>query len=275
MIDEVMAYLSSQGYVDPSSSTFADNTYTKRLGFIIRRREVDREIVQARHYVTFVACPSILTGELIDTSKDELWNWLEPNSRRYQPDQGGIFLPLDKRTTLEGIVLEEERYRIGVTRTEFIERFLRINRNGYIELGCNLADQREDDIAFAFVHMIGLFWQFLGFVTDLYKLEGVHMPFKVMLNMKGTESTLLYHLGEGWPGPYERMSSYRPTCLETNIQILEELRSASIDEGNISEIVKRVATRVDNAWGERVPRCYNNATHDPDKQFPISKMRRY
>lgn len=200
---------------------------------------------------------------------------MEPNSRRYLPDQGAIFLPLNKRTTLEGIILEDEKYRIGDTRTEFIERFLRINRNGYVELGCNLADQEEDNIAFAFVPMIGIFWQFLGFITDLYRLEGVHIPFKVMLNMKGTENTLLYNLGEGWLEPYDRMRSYRPTCLDTNIQVIEELRSASIDEGNISEIVKRVATRIDNAWGQREPRCYNNVNHDPSKQLPLHHIRRY
>ena len=277
MKDEVVAYLSSQGYTDSSSSTFAENTYTNRLGLIIHRREgFHREIVQAHHYATFVAYPNIFTYELIDTSRDALWNWLDPNTRRYQPDPNGIFLPLDKRTTLDGIVLEGERYSIGDTRTEFIERFLRINRNGYIELGCNLADQEEDDIGFAFVPMIGIFWQFLGFVTDLYRLEGVHMPFKVMLNMKGTENTLIHNLGEGWREPYDKdIDMYRPTCLDTNIQIIEELRSADVDESNISEIIKRVATRVDNAWGQREPRCYNNANRDPNKQLPVRQIRRY
>ena len=273
MIDEVIAYLSSQGYTDPLSSTFAENTYTKRLGLIIHKREVNREIVQAHHYTTFVAYPNILTDELINTSREEFLNWLDPNIRQYSPDPGGIFLPLDKRTTLEGIVLLDNRHRIGDTRTEFIERFLRINRNGYIEFGCNLVRQIEDDIAFAFVPMVGLFWQFLGFVTDLYKLEGVHMPFKVMLNMKGTENTLICNLGEGWADPFN--AKYRPTCLDTNIQIIEELRSADIDETNISEIIKRVATRIDNAWGELEPRCYNHVNHDKDRHFPARKMRWY
>ena len=104
MVDKVIAYLLSQGYGDPSSNAFAENTYTKRLGLIIHRgKGSHREIVQAGHYATFVTCPNVLTDDLIDTSKDELWNWLEPNSRRYPPDPGSIFLPTDKRTTLEGI----------------------------------------------------------------------------------------------------------------------------------------------------------------------------
>jgi len=276
MINEVMAYLSSQGYADPSSSTFADNTYTKRLGLIVGRKEGKREIVQARHYTTFVACPSILTDELINTSREEFWNWLDPNSRRYPPDPGGIFLPRDKRTTLEGIVLLDERYRIGDTVTGFIERFLRVNRNGYTELGCNLARQEGDDIGFAFVPMVGMFWQFLGLVKDLYTSEGVDMPFKVMLNMKGTGNTLIYNLGKGWREPFhEGIDTYRPICLDANVQIIEELRSVDVDDSRIAEIVKRVATRVDNAWGQREPRCYNNANRDPNRQFPVGQMRYY
>ena len=276
MINEVQAYLSSQGYADPSSSAFGDNTYTKRLGLIIRREDGSPEIAQARHYTTFVACPNILTDELISTSTEEFWNWLDPNNRRYLPDLGGVFLPTDKRTTLEGILLSGERCQIGDALTGFIERFLRINRNGYIELGCNLARQRGGDIGFAFVSTIGSLWQFLGFVTDLYRLEGVHMPFKVMLNMKGTEHTLLHDLGEGWREPFgEGEHAYRPTCLDPNIQIIEELRSVDVDDRSIAEIVKRVATRVDNAWGQREPRCYNSAGHDPERQFPIGRMRYY
>jgi len=274
MVDKVMAYLSSQGYGDPSSNEFAENTYTKRLGLIIRGRDVPREIVKADHYVTFVACPNVFMYDLIDTSSDELWSWLDPSSRRYPPDPGGIFLPMDKVTTLEGIVLMGENYYIGGTRTEFIRVFLRINRNGYIELGGSLAAQDESDIAFAFVPIIGFFWQFLGFVTDLYRLEGIHMPFKVMLNMKGTEGLLLYNLGDGWLEPYDRdIHPFRPTCLEPNIQIVKELRSATMGEDQIAEIVREVANLVDNAWGQREARCYNAPKRDPNRQLPINQMR--
>jgi len=92
--------------------------------------------------------------------------------------------------------------------------------------------------------------------------------------MKGTEGLLLYNLGEGWLEPYDSMGPYRPTCLEPNIQIVRELRSTNLNEDNISEIVKEVATRVDNAWGQREPRCYNHANRDPARQFPARRMRR-
>ena len=275
MFDIVKEYLSSQGYIDPSSSTFADNAYTKNLGMLIRHRIETRDMVQARHFVTFVACPGILTDDIIDTSKDELWNWLDPDDRRYQPDPRVIFLPLVKTTTLDGIMLAENNYRIGDNDTGYQEIFLRINRNGYIELGCNLASQNEDEIGFALVPMIGLFWQFLCFVNELYKLEGMHMPFKIMLNMKGTEGALLHNLGVGWTEPHgERRRSYRPTCNIPNVQIIKELRSATIDTDDIAKIVREVATRVDNAWGQREARCYNNVKHDPSEQFPINQMGR-
>ena len=275
MTDTVTAYLSSQGYTDPSSSAFADNAYTKNLGLLIRHQEATREMVKASRYVTFIACPSMLSDDSIDTLKDELWNWLDPSIRRYQPAPGLIFLPLEKTTTLNGIMLAEQNYSIGDKNTGFTEYFIRINRNGFVELGCSLATQYEDEISFAFVPMIGLFWQFLCFVNELYILESMHMPFKIMLNMKGTEGALLYSLGVGWTEPNEGgRRAYRPTCNIPNVQVIKELRNATIDAADIAKIVKEVATRVDNAWGQREARCYNNIKHDPTEQFPINQMRR-
>lgn len=272
MTDRVIAYLSSQGYRDSLSSEFADNTYTSQLGMLVPRA-VDAKVVQASHYVTFVTCPDLLADDLLDTSAEELWSWLEPNSRRYQPDPGGIFLPVNKRMTLDGVILTDERYYLRDAQSKFIPRFLRINRNGYIELGCNLARKEGDDVAFAYVPMIGHFWQFMGFVVELYRREAVYTPFKVMLNMKGTEGALLYSLGEGWTEPFDKPREYPPRCPEPNIQIIKVVRSADLSDDLIAELVKEVAKRVDNAWGQRESRCYNHADRDPERQLPINKMR--
>ena len=267
-------YLSSQGYYDPSSNTFAENIYTRQLGMRVREEQVPSTYkVPAGHFATFIACPDFLTDDLIDTGKDELWDWLEPNNRRYQPDPGGILLPRDKRTTLDGIIIIDEDYLPADNQRKFQHRFLRINRNGYIELGANFAIKYKGDVYFAYVPMIGFFWQFLGFVIELYRLAGVHSPFKVMLNMKGTEGALLWSLGKGWLEPLGDMREYRPLCPEHNIQIIKQLRSSTVDDSAIAEIVREVATRVDNAWGQRETRCYNNPKHDPEEKFPIAQMR--
>lgn len=266
--------LSSQGYNDPVSTTFAENIYTRQLGIRVRGEQVlSTYKVPADHFSTFVACPDFLADDLIDTGKDELWNWLEPNTRRYKPDPGDIFLPMDKRTTLDGIILTDEDYFPNDNQRKFIHRFIRINRNGYIGLGGNFAMKYKGDVYFAYIPMIGFFWQFLGFVLELYRLEGVHSPFKVMLNMKGTDGSLLYNLGKGWLEPIGDMRQYRPLCPERNIQIIKQLRSSAVDDSAIAEIVKEVASRVDNAWGQRETRCYNNPQHDPSGEFQINKMR--
>lgn len=273
MNDRLIYYLGSNGYGDPSSYVFAENTYTRLLGIVIRRPEYKREIVQAEHFVTFVACPNIIFDDYIDTSRDELWNWLDINNRRYPPDIGGIFLPNEKRTTLDGIVLSDDKYQIGDIQLNLIPRFLRINRNGYLEMGCSLARKHGDDIAFAFVPTVGYFWQFINFVVELYRQENVNTPFKIMLNMKGTENALLYSLGKGWSEPIGEGREYRPRCIENNIQIIKEIKSADIEEGEVEKIVREVATQIDNAWGQREPRCFNNIKSDAQQQFPASQMR--
>jgi len=272
--NKAIEYLSSQGYSDPSSATFAENNRTRQLSMRIQGEQVFGQYeAPANHFATFVVCPDFLTDDLIDTGKDELWNWLAPNIRRYPPDPGGIFLPMDKRTTLDGIILADEDYLPTDNQHRFLHRFLCINRNGYIELGANFAAKYEGDVYFAYVPMIGLFWQFLGFVVELYRLEGVHSPFKVMLNMKGTEGALLHNLGKGWLEPLGNMRQYRPLCQEQNVQIIKQLRSSTVDDSAIAEIVKEVAARADNAWGQRETRCYNHPQHDPARGFPINQMR--
>lgn len=273
MTDRLIYYLASNGYGDPSSYAFAENTYTRLLGIVIRRPQYKREIVQAEHFVTFVACPNIILDDYIDTSRDELWNWLDINSRRYPPDIGGLFLPTEKRTTLDGIVLSDDKYQIGDIQLNLIPRFLRINRNGYLEMGCSLATKDGDDIAFAYVPTVGYFWQFINFVVELYRQENINMPFKIMLNMKGTENALLYSLGKGWSEPIGEGREYTPHCIENNIQIIKEIKSADIEEGEVEKIVREVATQIDNAWGQREPRCFNNVAHDQQKQFPTNQMR--
>ena len=273
MVNRVFAFLSSQGYTDISSPAFAQNAYTKRLGMIMRSDEADLEVVQAYHHVTFVAFPSIVEEDLINTSKDEFWQWLDPNVRRYQPAPQIIFLPVNKRTTLEGVCMEEWYHYEG-KQANFVRRFLRINRNSYIEMGLtSLATTYEGNIAFAFASMIGAFWQFMNFVRDVYSREGMLMPFKVMLNMKGTKNSLLYDLGHGWRDPFDALSRHRPQCLEPNVQIVKELRSVSIDDDTIASIVKEFATRVANAWGERIPRCYNYSGQDPEEKLRVDTMR--
>ncbi len=273
MTDQLIYYLASNGYVDPSSFTFAENTYTRLLGIVIKSPQNKREIIKAEHFVTFVACPNIILNDYIDTSRDELWNWLDRNNRRYPPDIGGIFLPAEKRSTLDGIVLSDNKYTMGDVHFNLIPSFLRINRNGYLEMGYSLAKGYGDDIAFAYVPTVGYFWQFINFVVELYRKENVNMPFKIMLNMKGTENALLYILGEGWSEPIGEGREYRPYCIENNIQIIKEIKSADIKEGEVEKIVREVATQIDNAWGQREPRCFNNIKFDAQQQFPIGKMR--
>jgi hypothetical protein len=267
-------YLSSQSYSDPSSATFAENIYTKQLGMRARGEQITSVYeVPASRFATFVACPDFLTDDLIDTGKDELWNWLDPNSKRYPPDLGGMFLPRDKQATLDGIKLTEENYFPPDSQRKSLKQFLRINRNGYIEMGGSFAMKYNDDVYFAYIPIVGFFWQFLGFVSELYRLEGLHSPFKVMLNMKGTEDALLYNLGKGWLEPLDDMREYRPLCQEHNIQIIKQLRSSAVDDSAIAEIVKGVASRIDDAWGQRETRCYNNPQFDPSEEFQIKKMR--
>ena len=72
-----------------------------------------------------------------------------------------------------------------------------------------------------------------------------------------------------------REGSSRPSKKweESSSQIIKVVRSADLSDNLIAELVREVAKGVDNAWGQREPRCYNHANRDPERQLPINKMR--
>ena len=138
-----------------------------------------------------------------------------------------------------------------------------------------MAESYDGNILFHYVPMIGLFWWFLEFALDVYKREAIHVPIRVILNMKGTKDSFLWNLGDGWAEPFGEGREYRPICIEPNTQIIEEIRTPFIEEIDKELLVRKVAGFVDNAWGQREVRCFNNKARDAQQRLSIDKVRSF
>ena len=273
--NRVLDFLSAQGYGDRESDGFAMNRFTASLGMSESNPPGQRKVIAAQSFVTFVAIPEIMEEDLLDVSSDRLWGWVDPNLRRYEPADGLIFLPLNKRMTLDGILLTGDRLWAGGEQTNRLDRFVRILRNGFVEMGWASAQKEGQEVFFPFASMIGYVWLFMEFVQDLYTETAVHSPIVVMLNMKGTEDALLHDLGDGWVEPYSQdvIDGYRPRCLDRNVQIFRAVGVPGRIHERIQVTLREFATIVENAWGERKPRCYNSPERDPEERLNLSKLR--
>ncbi len=263
---ETKEYLASRNYLDVTASNFAENSLSKRLymtdGGSVR--------TPALSFVTFVSCPDTLVRDAFDIFGDELWQWLQPGLRLYPP--AGLLLPIGaKRPVFDGVLLFEER---RVPDGPFWDRYLFVARNGFAEMGLSRAQRYQGQMHFPLVEIVGRFWQFLGFATDLYRTQGLLRPFSVMLNMKGTARSALHNLGDGWPEPteYRMLGEPLPNCLDPNLQFVRNMRNPDVTPDDIERVVREIAAQIDAAYGSRDVRCFNHPDKGPTRAFPHEKM---
>jgi len=264
---ETEQYLASRNYLDVTASNFAENSLSKRL--YMHDQTGGSVRTPALSFVTFVSCPDTLLRDAFDIFGDELWHWLEPGLRLYPP-VGDPLLPAGgKRTVFNGVLLTEER---GRDESAFWHRYLLVARNGFTEVGLSLPQRRNGRILFPFVTIIGRFWQFLHFVTDLYSCQGLLRPFSVMLNMKRTAGSALDNLGDGWVDPTTWPYDYAPECLEPNLQFVVSMRQPNVTPEDIERSVREIAAEIEAAYGSRDLRCFNHPNEDPSRGFPHQRV---
>lgn len=84
----------------------------------------------------------------------------------------------------------------------------------------------------------------------------------VQLNLANVRGTCLVNLGEGWPFSMEGP-------LEPHVQHLKEVAVQRLEEALIESTVREFATRVENAFAQDRPRCFNRE----DDAFPPDQFR--
>jgi hypothetical protein len=267
---ETEQYLARRNYLDVAASNFAENSLSKRL-YMHETTERSYAPIAAESLVTLLSFPDTLARDAIDTIGDELWHWLAPTLRLYPPTDDPLLPVGGKRTVFDGVLLTEER---GRDESAFWHRYLLVTRNGFTEVGLSLPQRRNGRMLFPFVTIIGRFWQFLGFVTDLYSSQGLLRPFNVMLNMKRTAGSALDNLGDGWTEPTTWPYDRPPECLEPNLQFVVSMREPNVTPEDIERSVREIAAQLDAAYGNRDPRCFNHPNIDPTRAFPHQKVSR-
>jgi hypothetical protein len=267
---ETEQYLAKRNYLDVTASDFAENALSRHL-YMYEATGTVTAPTAAQSFVTFVSCPDTLARDAIDIFGDELWQWLQPTLRLYPP-AGGLLLPIGaKRTVFDGVLLIEDRGP-----RSFWDSYLFVARNGFAEMGLSRAQRYQGQMHFPLVEIVGRFWQFLGLVTDLYRVQRLLRPFSVMLNIKGTAGSTLHSLANGWPEPSEYRSQleHPPTCLESNLQFILNMRNPDVSPDDIERCVREIAAQIDAAYGSRDLRCFNHPKVDSNQAFPHHKMSR-
>jgi len=273
-MDELLAYLKARdseqdrqkwldqrGYADPRHPAFLLNARTRRL---FPKNDDDADLAGRTPLAVFVALPEPPLTEVIDTSQEAVWEWMNDPRRCYEPTHGG-FLRGTPRIAFDGIVWDKDR--------SGIRSYLAVERSGVVEmaLGTRIYKAWKQRIFIRFTPLIGYLWQFLGFAGDYYKTFGQTKPFTLFVGMRETDGAFLAGLAKGWKDPTSQECGWEafPQCQEPGILVRKDKLGPAIAPELARDVVREVATKIDNAWGERIPRCYIKATHDPSQPFDI------
>jgi hypothetical protein len=272
MRGEVEQYLRKHGFFEPDDdANFCGNKLTRRLGMAYFD-ETSQPVVEPAHTtVAFVGCPTVLQDR-IDTASDEFRRWLDPTKRHYFPP--AMFIPhQSSRRTLGGIIRWNSLPRVEGAQVGFIREYLAVHRTEYVEYGYGDGVLWKGHRILNFIKVAGRFWQFLGFLRDLYDETNLTSTAVVLLNMANVGEAYLDGFGHGWrhissPIPREFGTE---ACLDTHIQLEEEMDIAALNDDQIEKTVRKLASRIGSAFEQDRPRCFNEA----DGSFPEDLFRGY
>jgi hypothetical protein len=225
--------LAQRGYVNPHSSDFGNNPYSRRLATRLASPESRPKRVPAEMWASFVLLPTA-SGSIQRPDRSEWSTWLTPDARRYPPDMGGLFVPHLVRPTLGGIACVEPHYLEGAAAD--LKEYLLVGFDGSVELGfCPASTRGESQRFFWGKQLIRRLWQTLNFSADVRSRLSILAPHLLAVNLRGTGGAALAGFAGRWIGEDPAASTWvdfedAPKCLEPNIQIRREFTAQDFEE---------------------------------------------
>lgn len=224
--------LRRRGYADPYADDFGDNPYTRRLATRVYSEGTPVRIPTGM-WASFVLLPTT-SGGVQRQDRREWSRWLDPNTRRYQPDMGGLFVPHLVRPTHGSIACVTPHYVEGAAAD--LEEYLLVSFDGSIELGFSPAAIRHESQRYFWGNqLIGRLWQTLNFAADVRARLNLLSPHLLAINLRNIGGAALAGFARRWAGRDPSvgfMVDFRdaPKCLEPNVQIRRELSAEDFEE---------------------------------------------
>ena len=234
---------------------------------LIKIREVP-EGYQGKPFVLFASCPRYLE-ERVDIASADFREWL---NQRDQIDLFGLnidFLDYNKEITSDSIrsikaYPDEEGNRIPI-------RYIEVFRNGYIENGLGaefMWSHKELGLMLQIAWFTAAFWLFMKFIKDTYAKLDYLDEISIIVTLSDIKGITLHGFGNKnekikWTNPYDfsRGLDRLPTAKQKNFRFEKNIIISELGEQEIEDIVKDVALRVSNAFGETIAKCFDDNGH--------------
>ena len=225
--------LSRRGYGDPSSASFGDSPYNRRLA----ARSPGGGMEGTLRWASFLLLPTSAAGTAL-ADRASLVDWLDPNDHRYEPHSRDLYLPTAvPRPVLGGVASLGAAYEDGRPVAGRIKDYVRVGFDGSVEYGfapvgvTALPDGTELPY-FIGTRIVAKLWQTLGFAAAVRSRLSMAAPHLLSVNLAQTEGAILAGFADGWEDPRGDFLELQeaPRCMEPNAQIRRELRAEDLDE---------------------------------------------
>jgi len=193
--ERLTRFLNDRRIDDLTSPDFALTPRTRRL----RCWGDGGKLEAACPFVVIHAVPEAALERVWLLSDERVWNWLDPNQRRYSPWNGGYFLPPSRKPTSDGIIFEDGGREHGAC----LDNYVVVETGGVVEIGLagDAAVIHEKQTGFNLLPIIGATWRLLRFVPEFYKQVAVASQFTVIVSIRKTQDSILGGLARGWNDP--------------------------------------------------------------------------
>ena len=274
--DEMKSFLNGRHLGNVSDANFALTPISEELSKSLRLlREVPDKFA-GNPFVLFASCPRYLE-ERIDIASADFRKWLDLNSKVNFFGLDIDFLNRDKTVSADNIFSLKE-VPTDEPQNKLPYYYTEINRNGYLEngLGADLMWANKDILLLQLGRFTVAFWMFMKFTRNLYEKIGYSDEIDVIVALADIKDLMLHGFGKKnetikWLNPYDFMfGEKKPICRQKNVKIEKNLMASDLNDENIEKIVKDVAVRTSNAFGENIAKCF-----DDSGQFDLETIRSF
>lgn len=273
--DEMREFLADRHLADVDDSEFAMTPLAREL--VRTWTELPyRELpdgFEGRPRVIFSACPRYLE-ERVDIASDDFRSWLDSNQSISLFHLNSVdFLDYNKEISAESIRSIKDLNRS--MDDDGVYRYVEISRNGYIEQGTGpelMWPHEKLGMLFQLTYFTAAFWLFVKFARAFYEKIGYVDEVVFNVALADVKGVILCGFGKknkgtNWaePGSFFHDRPGRPIAArQKNIKIERSVMASELSDERIEVLVKDVAKRISNAFGEQIAKCF-----DDDGNFNI------
>jgi len=265
-------FAEKNGYADPESEIFGRNEWSKKLGRYRGRGTHGEEVIKPTSWLSLVV--ELVSNQPVRVDIAEFAKTFPKQRFQGKNPYERFVMPRSAITTTRSVILFDSDRSLD-NRTEYWNRFLRIEKSGAIEycafIGLTGVYAPERLAAgtnvINYVQTIGEVWKFLHATKLILDHAGYQAGIRFLVNLVGTKDSMLIQFAsepgvdkKAWAQPFEWETgdaSQNWKCRDANIQVPFQLVLGSLGEAEAKKLIVECAEQLGLAYNHQTePRCF-------------------